>query len=91
MKRFIQHLRTKPEPVRKQILQTSIVVVGGLLVVAWVATLGSSEPKKENEPLFSKKELAPFQLIKQDFVETAHTVSTGIKSIKSNTMTETAE
>lgn len=68
-----------------------MIVVGGLLIVAWVATLGSGEPKKQKEPLFSKKELAPFQLIKQDFVETAHTVSTGIKSIKSSNTTETAE
>ncbi len=82
IKQVVHHLRSKPEPVKQQILSVSMAVVGVILVFLWLGTFGNGTPKKQKEDILTDAEVAPFTLLKNNFFKTLRTVSSGVSSVR---------
>ena len=61
MREFIKHIRSKPEPVRRQIILFISLILTALIVVFWVATLPYRFSKNNTS---IKDDIKPFQALK---------------------------
>lgn len=79
---FVEHLRSKDEETRKHIASGTMIVVGAILVLAWVATLDTGKPAEAaKKPLITEEEVRPFQMMKDNFRASYQTVSLGLGSL----------
>ena len=81
---FVEHLRSKPEETRKHILTWTMIVACALLVLLWVAMLGTSSAASPAEPAVVDKKVSPFSLMKDNLASSFHTVTDGLKALKSD-------
>ena len=74
MRKVIHRLRQKPEEERRHILHISIVVIGFIMVVLWVFSLGRSLSTPEVKQK-AKQDLQPFTVLKNNLTEGYKSVS----------------
>jgi hypothetical protein len=74
MKKFIEHLRAKPEKERKHILHIATFVSAFLLVVLWTFTLHESftDPDLKTQ---TQEELKPFGELKANVLDGFNVIS----------------
>lgn len=79
---FVEHLRSKDEETRKHIATGTMIVVGAVLILAWIATLDTTKPAEvTKKPLITEEEVRPFQMMKDNFRASFQTVSLGLGSL----------
>lgn len=76
MKKIIENIRQKPEPVRRQIIFVVSLVLTGLIVLFWVFTLpyrfgGTGDKLKQS--------LKPFELLKDNISGTIEGISDQVR------------
>ncbi len=74
MKKIIQHLRKQPEEVKRHILHFLTVVVGIVLVILWVYSLGTNLTNQETQVKI-KQDIQPFSVLKNNIVDGYKSIS----------------
>lgn len=67
MRRVIHHLRRQPEEVRRQVLYVATCVLGIILALLWVYSLGSRLEATSTEEF--REDLAPLSDIKGNVID----------------------
>jgi hypothetical protein len=81
---FVTHLRSQSEETRRHILTMSMVVVGAILVLVWIATLGAFSAAPVQTAEETPTGVKPFDLVQTNFENAWQTVSDGVKGIRSD-------
>jgi hypothetical protein len=75
MRKIIHNLRRQPEEVRRQVLYISTIVLGLILLLLWVYSLGARMASTDSDKV--KKDLQPFTDLKSNIVDGYNNISTG--------------
>lgn len=68
MRKLIHHLRRQPEEVRRHILHILILMIGAIMVMLWIFSLGKSLTNNDTQ-IKLKEDLKPFTVLKDNIVD----------------------
>lgn len=81
MKEYIKKIQAKPEPVRKQILVGSLIVLMSLVCLVWVGSLGYRFGNNEKETAEVDNGAKPFALLGETITDTYNNITASVGNI----------
>ncbi len=91
MKKIIENLKQKPEHVRRQVLLACSLAITGIIFGSWLFLFKSEFSKPEKKKPDLANDLKPLSMIKDDFLKTFQTVSSGVGNLKDEIKTTVSE
>lgn len=84
MREYVKKLRSKPEPVKKQILIGSLIVSMSLVCLVWVSSLGYRFGNDEDKVAKTNEAAKPFALFGQTITDTYNNITASVGNISSS-------
>lgn len=88
MIKFIRHLKTKPEEVRKQYVLIALTISMSLVVLVWLSTLGVKKEKIKIVEEASEETTSPFSILSESFTGAIGGIKESIQNVDIGSMKE---